>query len=344
MEAHTLQQCPLRSTAWLTVDHRNKVNFCSSEIMAHLGFDPMHNSIDDLWQKQENPDSSTAESSNTFMVRTGSSKLLYVCRHDAMFVTADVTNLQKLYDHHRDLGEVAIARLTCYGTIEAFYNNESFTTSYLMNQPIMRFVHSDDVQRLCAGFNQAVRSTVASLNVRCQLDLSSLENQGHDWFHFTVISNVTDQSLLCVMRRIATPPIDQLHVIADQDCPKGILATVTRLQSCLWQAVQKGMTSVAHTLMVSLVILLQTCVHASQLLDFTSSKYRLRLFQTAYWRQNAYLMDMLLDETKSRPEIDQLCSWLEWSGVASQTSSRAFLDSVMNKASHWIHQHSNFIV
>ncbi|CAO3623574.1 unnamed protein product [Cunninghamella blakesleeana] len=74
-----------------------------------------------------------------------------------------------------------------------------------------------------------------------------------------------------------------------------------KLQQTLWDCVEKGLLMVAHYIATVMVLALQ-CYRISK--------------HPSFWLETSELfLRCLVAETKSRPEINKLFSWLEWSGL-----------------------------
>ncbi|CAO3592966.1 unnamed protein product [Absidia cylindrospora] len=93
---------------------------------------------------------------------------------------------------------------------------------------------------------------------------------------------------------------------------------VNGLQQALWNAAEQGFMILAHYLAVVMVLALQY--------------YRLAR-HTSFWLETSELaLRCLVAETKTRPELDRLFSWLEWSGLPS---SRRLFGMALDHGSEW---------
>ncbi|KAI9305271.1 hypothetical protein BJ944DRAFT_265505 [Cunninghamella echinulata] len=76
---------------------------------------------------------------------------------------------------------------------------------------------------------------------------------------------------------------------------------LNKLQYALWDAMEKGLLMVAHYLATVMVLALQC--------------YRLAKHPSFWLETSELALRCLVAETKSRPELNKLFSWLEWTGL-----------------------------
>ncbi|ORZ05475.1 hypothetical protein BCR42DRAFT_180853 [Absidia repens] len=93
---------------------------------------------------------------------------------------------------------------------------------------------------------------------------------------------------------------------------------VNGLQQALWNAAEQGFMILAHYLAVVMVLALQY--------------YRLARHPSFWLETSELALRCLVAETKTRPELDRVFSWLEWSGLPS---SRRLFGMALDHGSEW---------
>ena len=317
--SHTTTQCPQRSMAWLKVDNEDQILSATKEMIQLLGYDPTTQFLDTIWE--------SIETDQTYQIVSTihTQKTLSICEHQELdnkrtLICTDVTDLDHMYTnrHHN----VCITRLTMYGTIEAAFQS---TPILSVGQPMMRYIHSDDVQEFCASLNEASKSQ-SIVSVRLRLDQEE-ENNQEAWSEFTVMAIEGGRKILCVIRPIEND--NNITLIQQtQRCENILGETVTHIQSKLWYAIEHGMAVAARNIATSMVLLIQTLW---QLWYDKEHQSWTGLFATS----SEYVLRKVVQCTKERPELDSLCRLVSYTGV-SQETSRSFIDHTLDHTTEWL--------
>ncbi|ORX55653.1 hypothetical protein DM01DRAFT_1373393 [Hesseltinella vesiculosa] len=346
---HTISECPLAHlpSVTMTADQRQVVGWSKT--------------MPDLISKQDLlgmvwPSKAEQQLCFTTLVDVRSqkqTKRLMTCEHtsaDEQHLTVyccDLAMLEKqtlrqLLTRTSSTCQTTILRLSPYGIIQSAFDPEK-PRPWLVGQPLMRFVHNDDIPTLCQGLRQATdptdeqqdeqqdnQVTLVSFDVRCQFDLHQPDRMPspHEdlpliqprMYHFSTIVTGT-QDLLCVIR-----PHTQGSAIASASTTSLFQITGLKLrhlvhhwQQTLWRALEQGLLLLAHYLALVMVFSLQS--------------YRLAT-HSSFWLETSELaLRCVVAETKSRPELDRLFSWLESTGFKS---SRKWFTLALDHGSDWI--------
>ncbi|KAL0075140.1 hypothetical protein J3Q64DRAFT_1824586 [Phycomyces blakesleeanus] len=305
--------------AWLRLEGDIIIS-ATQEWIDMVGYDPSQTPLDQLWTPTNTMSYVTLQHHITKQNLT-----LCICTHNAdniktnddnstsIIVCSDVTVLENLACHNPI--DHSIARLTTYGTIEAFYDQKSHWT-HGIGLPLMRFVHPDDVRRLCSGLSTAEYAMV-SFQVRCDF-----YNADYDWFDFTVVHIAND--LLCIIRpteNLAKGRIDKTTL------PHTNYSILHRLSESFWKSLEAGVAAVTHSLACALVFIVQTILPAC----FTDPK-------------NANCWTLALSERmlfgalatfKARPEIDTVWNALNWTGLLHE-SARCSFEEQLDQGAEWL--------
>ncbi|KAI8991271.1 hypothetical protein BDF20DRAFT_909076 [Mycotypha africana] len=185
-QQHTLKNCPLQqqTTTGCLKYKKNKaqqmiVSFCSAEMIQLLGYDPTLKEINEIWELLFHDQTTPYTFVQTLIPVIQKKKLklkrktLCVCIHeqDNTIVCTDITESSRGQQQHltttntvhknkNNKHTMIITRLTQYGTIDAIFHlddNYSNTIRMDVGQPIMKYIHTDDLQRFCAGLSQATK-------------------------------------------------------------------------------------------------------------------------------------------------------------------------------------------
>ncbi|CAO3649662.1 unnamed protein product [Mucor fragilis] len=311
---HSTTNCPLRSMAWITVDQQTTVTHATAEIIALLGFNPVGQSLDDIWQPLQEDISSLA---TTRLVSTVNEKVLEICQHanndktsakvtTTTIICTDMTELNHMYTASRQkYSQVAITRLTMYGTIDAVFQSDEQNTTLAVGQPMMRYIHSDDVQQFCAGLKQATKyNAIAAFCVRF------IDNET---FEFTVMA-IEGGKVLCLMKPSSEKQPQQHQQIS---CTNNnvLHSSVTRIQHRFWYALEHGMACIARHLANSLIMMIQT---AWCFWHDNSNNNKAGTWSGLFSTSSEYLVKKLVSTTKERPEIDTLCHLVSYIGISKQ--------------------------
>ncbi|KAI8881832.1 hypothetical protein K501DRAFT_153793, partial [Backusella circina FSU 941] len=247
---HTLSQCPFRSSAFLILNEQDDktVLSVSDELKRLLGYDCTNQTIDTVWNKSKTDD---------MVITIVSQKTLLTCVHDQMIVCMDMTDLERL--NHSNA--MSIIRLTMYGTIDAAFLNENENNKKWIGQPVMRFVHNQDMERLCAGLSRATQLGFTTFQVRLETVQDDYEPT-----QFTVVAIEGGRQLLCLIEPnnnkqlfSSYQPMDEQETVSSPQCCM-LQESVTVMQRQFWHALEQGMTSLARSVAVSLVMIVQTLI------------------------------------------------------------------------------------
>ncbi|ORE04498.1 hypothetical protein BCV72DRAFT_231367 [Rhizopus microsporus var. microsporus] len=280
---HTTANCPLRSMAWITLDDHNRVIEATKEMKELLGYNPVNQTIDSLWKYEKN------DGAYLIVNTIYNSRTLCICLHTQkegrVLVCLDITDL-KNYQTNTNVS-CSIFRLSMYGTIEAVISNEEYGTSWI-GQPMMRYIHSDDVEKFCMATSQATRSPSFLVQLTLRF-LPSPEQQAS--FECTFLS-VDQQQLICFIQPTSTY----------------IQHIVTQTQRKFWQTFEYGMTTVAHHLSQSLLLLAK-----------------------------------IMRGCHKKDEVEFLCTVASYIGISPSTT-KGWLNQFVDQTFEWFVHDSDFIV
>jgi hypothetical protein len=253
-----------------------------------------------------------------------SQKTLLTCVHDQMIVCIDMTDLERL-SHSNSM---SIIRLTMYGTIDAAFLSENENNKRWIGQPVMRFVHNQDMERLCSGLSRATQQGFTTFQVR----LETAQDDGYEPTQFTVVAIEGGRQLLCLLEpnhnrqlfssysQFEMDEKESATLSSPQCCM--LQESVTVMQRQFWHALERGMTSLARSVAVSLVMIVQTLIDLWHL-----------------WREphttTEILLKQLVNNTKKRPELSRVCYWLSWTGIP-EASCRNWLEGTLDQTSEWL--------
>ncbi|KAI8639967.1 hypothetical protein BD408DRAFT_370684 [Parasitella parasitica] len=324
MAHHSTTNCPLRSMAWITVNQDSTVINATAEMITMLGLDPVGQPLDFIWQPLQEDVSSSA---TTSLVSTAATqKILETCLHvnnetTTTIICTDMTELNHMYLASRQkYSQVAITRLTMYGTIDAVFQSDEQTTTLAIGQPMMRYIHSDDLQQFCAGLKQATKyNSITSFSVRF-IDDEIME--------FTVMS-IEGGKVLCLMKPSEK---HQRQIIELASCSSNnvLRSSVTQIQHKFWYALEHGMTFIARNLANSMIVMIQ----AVWCLWYDDNNHN-RTWSGLFSTSSEYLVKRVVSCTKERPEIDALCHLVSYVGI-SKLTSRSWFDSTLDTTSAWL--------
>lgn len=313
MNQHITTQCPQRSMAWLTMNEDEQIISVTKEMIQLLNYDPTNQYLDSVWKP--------IESDQTYLVVSTlqSLRTLCICTHvennKRILICTDITDLNQMYS--KRLHNISITRLTMYGTIEAAFKSPSLPL-LAVGQPMMRYIHSDDVQLFCSALSKSGKNnTVNTLQVRI------LHHEDYQLSDFTVMTIEGGRKALCIIK-----PTHDITVKQEEHCYDNVLReTVTQMQSKIWYAMENGMNLVAHSIATSLMLVIQTVWQ----LWYNQDKTWSGLFSTS----SEYIVRKLVKSTKQRPEIETLCRFMSWAGI-QQSTTRSFIDSTLDETSDWL--------
>ncbi|KAL9544975.1 hypothetical protein MBANPS3_007353 [Mucor bainieri] len=313
--SHSTSNCPLRSMAWITVNQETTVTHATAEIISLLEFNPVGQSLDDIWQPLQEDISSSA---TTRLVSTTNNKVLEICQHvnndktaanaTTTIICTDMTELNHMYTASRQkYSQVAITRLTMYGTIDAVFQSDEQNTTLAVGQPMMRYIHSDDVQKFCAGLKQATKyNAIATFCVRFIDD---------ETFEFTVMA-IEGGKVLCLMKPSSEKQSQQQQQIS---CTKN-------------NVLRNSVTQIQHRF--CLIMMIQT---VWSLWHENSNNNKACTWTGLFSTSSEYLVKKLVSTTKERPEVDTLCHLVSYIGI-SETTSRTWFDFTLDATSEWLIQ------
>jgi hypothetical protein len=309
--------------AWITINSQDIVTRATPDMTQLLGHDPQDQPLSSIWTPVDGQESLVSTQNE--------SRTLCICSHtnndySKTIICTDLTDLDQLYNqsrsNHNNHDGVAISRLTVYGTIEAVFQSHTNTHQLVIGQPMMRYIHSDDVQQFCAGLSEATKySTITHFSVRL------VNDSKEQWTEFTVMATgSTGGKILCLMKPIVK---EELVVMQTSYCSSMLRDTVTQVQNKIWYALEHGMTLVARHLATSLILMIQTvwCLWQENKANTSWSG----LFATS----SQYVLRKVVQCTKERPEIDKVCRIVSWVGI-SQTVSRSWFDHTLDQTSEWL--------
>ncbi|KAI8976803.1 hypothetical protein BDB01DRAFT_727288 [Pilobolus umbonatus] len=321
---HTSTQCPLRSMAWITVNKKeNQIIETSKDMNRLLGYDPTHTAINTVWTELE------TDQSYLVVSTLQSKRTLCVCKHDDndndILICSDITDINHIYHKQQQYQpNIAITRLTMYGTIDAAFLSQEFapcSTTEWIGQPMMRFIHSDDVKVFCGGLKKASQqaSSLCTLKLRLLVDEDTIQ-----WTEFTVVTIEGGRQLLCLMRPLSSHEItpQKIQPIQSQNC--FLTESVNHLQRHFWRALDCGMTLLASNLASSMMSMVQSILDTWY------------LCHTSSWDSlSGYLLRRVVQSTKERPELDRVCYWLSWTGL-SESRTRSWVDQTLDQTTDWL--------
>ncbi|KAG1494528.1 hypothetical protein G6F54_007817 [Rhizopus delemar] len=271
---HTTANCPLRSMAWITMNEDNRMIEATKEMMELLEYDPIHQPLDTLWTDHQ---------------KTIDACLFHPKREDERSeISYDVTDLNPIFSP----SDLSVLLLSIYGTIEAISPGGIGICKSWVGQPVMRYIHSDDLKKFCASTSRATRSlSIVQLSARLE---------SGEWFDWTVMP--VENKLIYLIRPSST-----------ENDPKEIPVVhqlVTEAQRKFSEALENGVTWLTHHLAYGLLILVQTL--------WGLSTYRTELNYLIKKRPEIDLVCQLMgyfgvSKNKSRSWIDQCVDQtLEW--------------------------------
>lgn len=331
---HKTTACPQRSMAWITVNEYNEILGVTKEMIQLLNYDPTNQYLDSIWKKVES-DQSYHVVSTLHSLRT-----LCVCEHleennKRTLICTDITDLNQMYNKRHN--NLSITRLTMYGTIEAAFQSQTDPSPLSVGQPMMRYIHSDDVQEFCASLNEASKcSTIVSVQLRMIIEEVENEEEEYQLSEFTVMTIEGGRKILCLIKpTITTTATTNLTNKPQKYCCDNVLQeTVTQMQTKFWYAIENGLTLAARSLASSLVLLIQTIW---QIWYDKESKTWTGLFSTS----SEYILRKVVKCTKERSEIDAICKLVSWTGI-SQKTSKSFIDTTLDQTTEWLISKTHF--
>ncbi|KAG1141369.1 hypothetical protein G6F37_001732 [Rhizopus arrhizus] len=283
---HTTANCPLRSMAWITMNENNRVIEATKEMIELLEYDPINQPFDTLWTYQHH-------SIHDTIVNTEQKTINICLLHPKIEgkrtgVCLDVTDLNHIFTP----SDLTVLRLSIYGTIEAISPGGIGICKSWVGQPVMRYIHSDDLKKFCASTSRATRySSIVQLSARLE---------SGDSFDWTVMP--VENKLIYLIRPSSK-----------ENDPKEIPVVhqlVTEAQRKFSEALENGVTWLTHHLAYGLLIFVQTL--------WGLSTYRTELNYLIKKRSEIDLVCQLMgyfgiSEHKSRSWIDQCVDQtLEW--------------------------------
>lgn len=314
MDQHTATDCPQRSMAWITMNENEQIISVTKEMIQLLNYDPTNQYLDSVWKSIES-DQSYLVVSTLKSLRT-----LCICTHfennKRILICTDITDLNQMYNKRQN--NISITRLTMYGTIEAAFKSQTLPL-LSVGQPMMRYIHSDDVQQFCSALNQSSKnSTINTFQIRI------INDEDYQWSEFTVMTIEGGRKVLCLIK-----PTHDITIKQEQHCYDNVLReTVTQIQSKFWYAIENGMNLIARSIATSLILVIQTVWQ----LWYNQDKTWTGLFSTS----SEYLVRKLVKSTKQRPEIETLCRFMSWAGGIHQSTTKSFIDSTLDETSEWL--------
>jgi hypothetical protein len=328
--SHTTTNCPQRSMAWITINtEENKVISATQEMIHLLNEDPTKQSITNIWKQIE------SDQSYQIVSTCKSLRTLCICTHggeqenEQILICTDITDLNHMYLKRQQ--NISITRLSMYGTIEAAFQSQNLS-KLSVGQPMMRYIHEQDVQDFCSGLNEASKySTISTFQVRIGKEEEE-EEVDYQWSEFTVMT-IEGGKILCLIKPSMKKKSDTPIINKQQHCLDNVLReTVTQMQSKFWYAIENGMTLVARSIAASLLLVIQTIW---QLYYEEKKSGWTGLFGTC----SEYMLRKIVKCTKERPEIEKLTKVISWVGGISQSSSRSFVDNTLDQTSEWLISH-----
>ncbi|KAI9354770.1 hypothetical protein BD770DRAFT_392177 [Pilaira anomala] len=315
---HTTTDCPQRSMAWITINEKDQILSVTKEMIYLLNYDPTNQYLDSIWKRVE------SDQSYLIVTTIQSRRTLCICTHQKgnqrTLICTDITDLNQIYTHKNN---ITITRLTMYGTIEAAFQTHVLPTLSI-GQPMMRYIHSDDVQKFCAGLNEANKyASIHSFAIRI-LKADATSDDEFQACEFTVMTIESGRKVLCFIR----PTLEEIIVQHHHSYHHLLQQSVTQIQSRFWYAIENGMTVVAHSLASSLVLIIQTVWQ----LWYDQDKTWSGLFSTS----SEYLLRTIVKTTKERPELEKLSRLMSWAGGISPSTSRSFIDLTLDQTSEWL--------
>jgi hypothetical protein len=319
--------------AWITVNEQEIVINATTEIITILGFDPVGQLLDSIWQPLQEDISSSA--TTNLVSTTFNEKILEICQHvnddknqpiTKTIICTDMTELNHMYlESRQKYIQVAITRLTMYGTIDAVFQSDEQNTILPIGQPMMRYIHSDDVQQFCAGLKQATKyNSIATFFVRF-IDNENME--------FTVMS-IEGGKVLCLMKPSEKQQQEQQIELKSCSNNNVLRNSVTRIQYKFWYALEHGMTFIARNLANSLIMIIQTVWY---LWHDQNNKNKACTWSGLFSTSSEYLVKKLVSNTKQRPEVDTFCHLVSYVGI-SKSTSRSWFDFTLDATSEWLIQ------
>ncbi|KAI8064254.1 uncharacterized protein B0P05DRAFT_554733 [Gilbertella persicaria] len=304
---HSISNCPLRTMALIKVNHEDIITFASQEMtdLFH-GQSLVNQNIFDIWTL------SSTEQQQEQVVTLKDKRTLCICTHQEqamrIILCSDISQLSQIYHYQQPMEGLIISRLTMYGTIDGLFQPGQDSLS--IGQPIMRYIHPDDVQTFCAGLSQATKyNQLVHFQVRLTIQ------DPPPWSAFTVMA-IEDGKILCLIR----PDSDQDNAVIQTH--SYYLERVTHIQQKFWYALEHGMTLIAQHLATSLMVVIQTL----WCLWHYDTKSLILLSE--------HMLRKAVDAAKERPEINRVCRMMSWVGI-SPTTSKSFIDNTLDHTTEW---------
>lgn len=330
-QAHTTTNCPQRSMAWITVDENNQIIGATKEMKQLLDYDPTDQYLDGVWKEVE------SDQSYRIVETLHSLRTLCICEHAELekriLICTDITDLNHMYTKRHN--NISITRLTMYGTIEAAFQSQTTSSVLSVGQPMMRYIHSDDVQEFCSCLNEASKSlSIVSVDLRL-LESEEEEEEKYQWSEFTVMTIQGGRKILCLIKpstlttKTATSGANTA-VMAVQPCGNVLQETVTQMQTKFWYAIEHGMTLAAHSLATSLVLIIQTVWQL-----WCDKSHNNKSWTGLFATSSEYVLRKVAKCAKDRPEIKTLCRLVSWTGI-SQNTAKSFIDNTLDQTTEWL--------
>ncbi|KAI8330692.1 hypothetical protein BC941DRAFT_439932 [Chlamydoabsidia padenii] len=204
--SHSFDNCPLRSSSLLIVDHEQQVIVTASdEVFNMLGY---HS--DQLIRQPLSLLSLSTTRGKTHQVAKARHAItrqwvnLTICIHHDPFSTCSGLDYCLLaatdypqQDNDNHLAMVTLIGLNAYGSIVHAYPSTQFPqplSCHLVGRPIMSFIHTDDVRPLCRLLRKSTHCTTTSspntmeytMNLRWLR--SSKDSDAFEWMQITVVN------------------------------------------------------------------------------------------------------------------------------------------------------------
>lgn len=343
LQPHTTTNCPQRSMAWITTykednsneDDENTLVISATQEMIHLlSEDPTNRPITTIWKRIK------SDQLYQIVSTLKTCRTLCICSHQGdqegqeVLICTDITDLNHMYttkNNRLQQQNISIIRLNMYGTIEAaFQSQEMMSSSLAVGQPMMRYIHEQDVKEFCAGLNEASKyTTMANFSIRM------VHKEQEEWWSEFTVMMVEGGKILCLIKpSINSSTSDTPIVQQPQHCLDKVLReTVTQMQRKFWYAIENGMTLIARSIATSLLLVVQTIWQVCY--EDKSASTWTGLFATS----SEYMLRKMVKCTKERPEIDQLAKAISWMGISSQSNSRSFIDNTLDQTTEWLISH-----
>jgi hypothetical protein len=323
-QKHTTTNCPQRSMAWITLDKEEKITSATKEMIHLLNLDPTNQYLSDIWQTIESDQSYQIVSTFTSL------RTLSVCTHhqdeQSVLICTDITDLNHMYTKG-----ISITRLTMYGTIEAAFKSQQLNSLLEVGQPMMRYIHHDDVQEFCAGLNEATKfNSITSFHIRFVLD-----NQEDEWSELTVMTIEGGKKVLCLIKPSSLSSTTTTATTTTKQYDGMVRETVTQIQSKFWYAIEHGMTFIARSIATTLLLVISTLW---QVLGKEEKTTWTGLFAAS----SEYVLRRVVKCTKERPELNTVCKIIGYCGI-KQDITRNWIDITLDRSSEWLISKTQYI-